>query len=392
MVAVDAHRHVVHTYADAVIPYDSLLIACGAVPRPTVRGALTFRGPADTVKIEELLSELEAGTVRRVAFVVPWGAVWALPIYELALLTARHVAARGKEGVELSIVTPEPAPLRLFGDAASETVAQLLDAHGVTVRTGTYPLEFSDGELQLLPGHGIVADRVVALPRLQGVRIDGIPQTMSGFIPVDAHGRVVGVPDVYAAGDITSFPVKQGGIATQQADAAAESIAAAAGAELIPGPFTPVLRGKLLTGSAPRYFRHELNADAAAASASVEPLWWPPAKIVGRRLAAFLAGQVGAEPPSEPPSSDDAVSVDVVLGVHDVDRLALQAFGLSASAGAAGQPEQDTLRTVAEVMSAPVIVAPEDTIGEVAETMLHEGASTALVSEFGRLRRDRDRS
>ena len=222
----------------------------------------------------------------------------------------------------------------------------------------------------------------MALPRLQGVRIDGVPQTMSGFIPVDAHCGVIGVPDVYAAGDITTFPVKQGGIATQQADAAAESIAAAAGAALTPGPFTPVLRGMLLTGSAPRFFRHELNADAAAASVSVEPLWWPPAKIVGRRLAAFLAGEVGAEPPSEPPSSDDAVAVDVALGVQDVDRLGAT-HSASASAGAARQPEQDALRTVAEIMSAPVIVAPEDTIGEVAEKMLHEDAGTALVSEFG---------
>ena len=135
VVAVDAGRHVVHTYADAVIPYDALLIACGAVPKPTVRGALTFRGPADTAKIEELLSELEAGAVRRVAFAVPWRAVWALPIYELALLTARHLATRGTADVELSIVTPEDAPLHLFGDAASETIARLLDEHGVALRT-----------------------------------------------------------------------------------------------------------------------------------------------------------------------------------------------------------------------------------------------------------------
>ncbi len=383
VVSVDAARHVVHTYADVAIEYDSLVIACGAVPKPVVRGALTFRGPADTAKVAELLSEIEAGTVRRVAFVVPWGAVWALPIYELALLTARHVGARGLSGVELTLVTPEDSPLQLFGDAASETVARLLDEHGVTVRTRAYPLEVSGGELQLLPDDPIPADRVVALPRLQGMRIDGIPQTMSGFIPVDAHGRVIGVPDVYAAGDITSFPVKQGGIATQQADAAAESIAAAAGAELIPTPFEPVLRGMLLTGAAPHYFRRELAAGDEQSLTSVEPLWWPPAKIVGRRLASFLADQVGTEFRSEPPPSVEVLPVEVALGDRDIDRLTVHASGLS-TAGADAAAEEAT-RTVAEVMSEPLIVAPEDTIGEVAERMRDRDVESALVSEFGRL-------
>ena len=296
-------------------------------------------------------------------------------------------------GVELTLVTPEDAPLQLFGDAASKAVAHLLDENGVRARTRAYPIEFSSGELRLFPDDAIVSDRVVALPRLRGIRIDGVPQTVSGFIPVDAYGRViglpdgrmVGVPDVYAAGDITSFPVKQGGIATQQADAAAESMAAAAGAELIPSPFEPVLRGMLLTGAAPHYFRRELEGDDEHSSASVEPLWWPPAKIVGRRLASFLADQVGAHIPSEPPASADAVPIEVALGARDVDRLATHAFGPSALAGAAASTGEDTPRTVDEVMSEPVIVAPEDTIGEVAETMLQHDVSAALVSEFGRL-------
>ncbi len=65
----------------------------------------------------------------------------------------------------------------------------------------------------------------MALPRLRGPRIGGIPQTFDGFVPVDSFGMVSGTQDVYAAGDITTFPVKQGGIAAQQADAAAEAIA-----------------------------------------------------------------------------------------------------------------------------------------------------------------------
>jgi sulfide:quinone oxidoreductase len=108
------------------------------------------------------------------------------------------------------------------------------------------------------------------------------------------------VPDVFAAGDATTFPLKQGGLATQQADAAAEAIAAAYGAPLDPAPFRPVLRGLLLTGGAPLYLRARLT-DAGepqeqtarrtrtTSAVSGRALWWPPTKIAGRYLAPLLA-------------------------------------------------------------------------------------------------------
>ena len=154
-----------------------------------------------------------------------------------------------------------------------------------------YPAEAREGELLLVGGDVLPADRVVALPRLQGQRIGGVAQTFEGFIPVDPHGRVIGTSDVYAAGDITTFTVKQGGIAAQQAEAAAESIAAASGIAIEPRPFRPVLRGLLLTGDGPQYLHGELTGGAGMAS--TEPLWWPPAKIVGRYLAPFLAQVAG---------------------------------------------------------------------------------------------------
>jgi hypothetical protein len=107
---------------------------------------------------------------------------------------------------------------------------------------------------------------------------------------VDLHGRVEGQDDVYAAGDATTSPIKQGGIATQQADAAAEAIAARAGAPVDPKPFRPVLRGLLLTGSTPRYMRAEVSGGRGEDWAvSEQALWWPPSKIAGRWLAPYLA-------------------------------------------------------------------------------------------------------
>jgi CBS domain-containing protein len=342
---------------------------------------LTFRGPADTEKIRRLLDEIVAGEVGRVAFVVPWGAVWSLPIYELALMTAAYLDERDAGRVELMLVTPEDEPLQLFGRAGSDAVRELLEERGIAVRTGAFPVELVDGELRLIPEGTVAADRVVALPRLRGTRIDGLPQTVEGFIPVDAHGQVNGLADVFAAGDITSFPVKQGGIAAQQADAAAELIAANAGADLTPQPFRPVLRGLLLTGRQPRYLRHEITGGAGDVSAaSPEPLWWPPAKIVGRYLAPFLGAVAGVESPPEAPAAPSAVPVEVELDREKIERLAALQLEIARNAEGGDGP------TAADVMSTePLLVAPEDTLGEVAERMRERDTGSALVADYGRL-------
>ena len=206
----------------------------------------------------------------------------------------------------LELVTPEREPLELFGREASESVAALLERAGIGFHPAGFPAEARRGELLLVGGDVVPADRVVALPRLQGPRIGGIQQTFDGFVPVDQHGRVPGMPGVYAAGDITAFNVKQGGIAAQQADAAAEAIAADAGLDVTPHPFRPVLRGLLLTGAGPRYLHGGVPPDEHGASVSLEPLWWPPAKIVGRFLAPNLAQIVVEE--EGPPASGGAGS------------------------------------------------------------------------------------
>jgi sulfide:quinone oxidoreductase len=378
--SVDAIRRIAYTAPGGPVEYAALLVACGTVPKPAIDGAVTFRGPADTDKIEQLLTDLEAGGIGSVVFVAPAGATWSLPVYELALMTAGWLADRRLTGVEVGIVTPEEEPLHLFGRDASAAVRSLLDERGIQLHAHTVAAEARAGELLLVGGGVVPADRVVALPRLQGFRIGGIPQTFDGFVPVDRHGRVTGLADVYAAGDITTFPVKQGGIATQLADAAAESIAAAAGAAIDPQPLRPVLRGMLLTGDGPRFLRNTLTDDAPEGSQlSAEALWWPPTKIVGRHLAPFLAEQSGEEPPVEP---SGGIPIDVEL---DADAEALRRDRLIASAVEEAVRDRGA-PTVGDRMNAdPLVVAPEDTIGEIAERMSALDVGVALVAEYGRL-------
>jgi sulfide:quinone oxidoreductase len=288
--------------------YDELIIASGARGREPFPGALTFGGRDAVPALVGVLDALTSGDARSVAFTIPAEGMWVLPIYELALLAAAHVRGH-RPAVEVWLVTPEEEPLELFGPAATEAIDALLAARSVRLRTSSRPARVQDGGLVLEGGAKLYVDRVVSLPAFDGPRVRGLPSDPRGFIPVDTHGRVSGRAHVFAAGDATTFPLKQGGLATQQADAAAEWISAQLGAPVTPRPFRPVLRGLLMTGGAPLYLRCEPQRIQRPASVAVEvsrprlsavqgsaaagqPLWWPPAKIAGRYLAPFLATAV----------------------------------------------------------------------------------------------------
>lgn len=316
LASVERDRGIARTGDGRALPYDALLVTSGARTLESLGGALTFRGPADFAAFRKLLDEVEAGAVRSVAFALPGGAVWSLPLYELALLTASWLAERRVSGARLTLVTHEQAPLALFGTAASKRVRDLLEQRGIGLVTGSYPAVSSGGTLALIPsGRAVEAERVVTLPRLEGPRLPGLPHDAEGFIPTDLYGRVRGVGGAYAAGDVTAFPVKQGGLAAQQADAAARTIAAWAGAPVELEPFRPVLRGLLLTGGEPSFMRAEISGGRGETSAtSTRALWWPPGKIAGRYLAPYLASRVGLSKPAVPPGgTNGAIAVEVAL-------------------------------------------------------------------------------
>jgi sulfide:quinone oxidoreductase len=205
-------------------------------------------------------------------------------------------------------------PLERFGPAASALVQEQLTSLGVAFLPSCRVERVLRGEARLAPeGRTVPADRVVTLPTLTGPSLSGLPHDAAGFVPVDAHGAVRDAADVYAAGDATDFPIKQGGLATQQADAVAEAIAARCGVPLTPAPFRPLLRGMLLTGAAPCYFETDLAGHHPGA-AGTTPLWWPPLKVAGRRLAPFLAQQLGMgapAPSSAPFSSRDELPAEL---------------------------------------------------------------------------------
>lgn len=290
--AIDPALRLATSHDGTEIPYDHLVVACGARLLWSVPGAVTFWGVADEGEMQEVVTRLRQGRLRRLIFTMPGGHGWALPAYELALLAATELRQAGIAGTHLTVVTPEDGPLQIFGRRASEQVAGLLADHGIEVIAGTHPVKYESGALTIVPGDELAADAVVSLPRLEGRRIAGLPYDASGFIPVDDHSRIPGIDHAFAVGDVTAFPVKQGGIATQQADVAAETIAAELGCEVEANPLDPVLRGVLWTGSKPRYLFGWLGGGHGETSVASERPPWPidnPSKLIGRYLTPFLA-------------------------------------------------------------------------------------------------------
>jgi sulfide:quinone oxidoreductase len=290
LVEVDPAGRAVVTRAGQRLSYDALLVAVGARSEPALRRALTWTPETDAELFGGLLRDLDEGYVKRVAFVVPPGVAWALPAYELAMMTGWQAWGMGHDDVEVTVYTPEDAPLGLFGTRATAALRDDLEEAGVRAETGVYVTEdpVQPGRLVLLPGERTLeVDRVVALPRAVGPALSGLPADGRGFVPTDLYGKVPDVNAVWAAGDAIAFPVKQGGLAAQQADAAAEAIAAVIGADVTPQAFHPVLRGMMLTGRGKAWMR-QAPAGEGEGTAERRALWWPPTKIAGRYLSPYL--------------------------------------------------------------------------------------------------------
>jgi sulfide:quinone oxidoreductase len=318
---VDEARGRVLTQKGDFLPYEVLVLAVGA--RVEHGGPATFwqRGPAGQAQLARLLHELEAGTTRSVAFVVPHRAGWPVDAYELALV-ASVAARRGAAGTKVSVLTAETAPLEAFGAAAAEAVRTELARAEVELVTGVEvsvpeardeagrdafsstvarlagrarrPESHTQLVLRLRPGSSVAVDRALFLPAVHGPAIAGTAHDPSGFIPVDEHARASGQNDVYAAGDATALALKHSTSASAQGTAAAEAIAAAAGADVDPQPWRPMLYGIL---ALPPHFPGPPGSPWLRNGEPVTHcLWWPPGHVAGRHLAPYLA------------SSDPAVS------------------------------------------------------------------------------------
>jgi sulfide:quinone oxidoreductase len=310
LAAIDPQQREIHLQDGATLGFDALVIATGARAAARVEHATTWWPGGDAEAFGGLLRDIEEGYTTRVAFVIPPGAVWPLPLYELALMTAREVSGMGIDGAELTVITPEAVPLALFGSAAARAVRDELDRVGIRLETATVGrVQPADPlEVVLQPSiRRLSVDGVVALPGVDGPRIPGTTQDDAGFILVGPGGLMCGGESVWAAGDAIAYPVKLGALASQQADAVAGEIAARVGVQMPARPAGLRLQGVLMTGGAPRV----VGAGPSTTETDHRQIWRPEDKVHGTYLTPYLHN---LSPTIEPGGhSADGVLVEEML-------------------------------------------------------------------------------
>jgi sulfide:quinone oxidoreductase len=309
--SIDPAGHRATTTDGAQLEYDVCVVCTGAKSRPAFENELatTLRSWADPPDIDAAIDRAAQHPSKTLAFVIPPGVGWGLPLYEMAMLTNKRALDRGLD-ISVVIVSTETRPLAIFGSAGSKAVADLLSSRNIEFVGGKAVGEVESALVTYPGGDPLDVGAVVALPLLEGPRISGLPSDDEGFLPVDEFGQVTGAKDVYAAGDCTNFPIKQGGLGTQQADAVAELIAERTGAAVEPQPFRPVLRGKLFTDMDSIFLSAPVAGGGGEGESKPDTMWWPAHKVAGKYLAPYLSGELGhfwTTPPS------GSVSVDVAL-------------------------------------------------------------------------------
>jgi 3-phenylpropionate/trans-cinnamate dioxygenase ferredoxin reductase subunit len=200
-VGLDPAGHAVELDGGERLPYRAVLLATGASPRRLrlpggdLDGVLVLRSAADS---DRLKAELSAGD-KRVAVV---GAGW---------IGLEVAAAARSYGNEVTVVEPQPAPLRqVLGDEIGGVFARLHRDNGVDLRLNTGVSEFrGDGRVRSVVTDGgaeIPADLVVVgigvVPRTELAEAAGLD--VDNGVVVDSALRA-SAPDVFAAGDIASW-------------------------------------------------------------------------------------------------------------------------------------------------------------------------------------------
>jgi NADPH-dependent 2,4-dienoyl-CoA reductase/sulfur reductase-like enzyme len=239
---LDLHRREVALTDGDTVPFDSLVLACGAIPRTLPRteslaGVHVLRTLDDSLALR---AELEQGP--------------RLVVIGAGFIGAEVAATARRRGLEVTIVEALPAPLvRGLGPQMGMACAALHQHEGVDIRLGV-GVSHLDGDgagrvarVHLVDGTAIEADVVVVGI---GVRpatdwLEGSGLEIRDGIVCDDRCAAVGAEAVYAVGDVARWPnplfdeemrLEHWTNAAEQADAAVRNLLGLESAE----PYAPV--------------------------------------------------------------------------------------------------------------------------------------------------------
>jgi NADH dehydrogenase len=212
--AIDAGSRSLTTAVGVTHGYDRLVLASGShVVRPSLPGLREFGFDVDTydssVALQHHLQGLADDPLAPgAAAVVVVGA--GLTGIEVACeLPGRLRTLFDGPGVtpQVFLVDHNTAVGSDMGAAARPVIERALSANGVETRTGVSVVSVSDRGLSLSSGEQLVAATVVWCAGMRASSLaEQLPATRDrlGRVAVDEHLRVVGVPSVFAAGDVAA--------------------------------------------------------------------------------------------------------------------------------------------------------------------------------------------
>ena len=201
-VSLDIEQRQVLLSTGERVPFNSLLLATGAIPmRPRVPGA--------TSEHVHVLRSL--GDCRRLIESAASGA--RAVVVGASFIGMEAAAALRQRGVEVSVVAPEQLPFeRTLGEDLGRLLQSLHEEHGVTFHLGRTLAAIHAGEVELDDGSRVQADMVLlgvgVRPRTELAERAGLGSPEG--VPVDEflETRVKGV---YAAGDLAYYPEVRAG-------------------------------------------------------------------------------------------------------------------------------------------------------------------------------------
>ncbi len=212
---IDTDARTVSTASGTAYGYDRLVLAAGSrVVKPAVPGLREFGFDVDTydgaVRLQHHLERLADAPGRPLppaaATVVVVGA-GLTGIEAASELPTRLRALFTRNGVVPRVVLVDHNPLvgSDMGAAARPVIEQALSDNGVETRTGVSVADVSEDGVSLSSGERLAAATVVWCAGMRASTLtEQIPVARDrlGRVPVDDHLRVIGVPSMFAAGDV----------------------------------------------------------------------------------------------------------------------------------------------------------------------------------------------
>ncbi len=205
--AIDPASHTVTTTL-GTHGYDRLVVALGsAVVKPDIPGLREFGFDVDTydaaMRLQGHLASL-SGPAAAAAVVVGAGLTGIETACELP---ARLAALFPDVEPQVILVDHNPRVGSDMGDSARPVIEAALTANGVQTRLGVRVTAVDSGGTTLSTGEKLAASTVVWCAGMRASPVTeslGVERDRLGRVPVDDYLRVIGVRDVFAAGDVAS--------------------------------------------------------------------------------------------------------------------------------------------------------------------------------------------